>query len=35
LVRQPWRIPASYPFADTEVVPLRAGGTVQWRVEGE
>jgi dihydroorotase len=33
LVREPWQVPASYPFADTEVVPLRAGQTVQWRVE--
>lgn len=33
LVREPWQVPASYPYADTEVVPLRAGGTVLWRVE--
>jgi dihydroorotase len=33
LVREPWQVPASYPFADTEVVPMRAGQTVQWRVE--
>ncbi|HOC43439.1 MAG TPA: dihydroorotase [Thermoanaerobaculales bacterium] len=37
LVRQPWRVPASYPFGDDVVVPLRAGETVAWRViaEGE
>jgi dihydroorotase len=33
LVREPWQVPPSYPFADSEVVPLRAGDTVQWRVE--
>lgn len=35
LVREPWQVPASYPYADTEVVPLRARGTVLWRVESE
>lgn len=25
-------IPASFPFADAAVVPLRAGGSVRWRV---
>ena len=32
LVRQPWQVPASYPFGDDVVVPLRAGETVAWRV---
>jgi dihydroorotase len=32
LVREPWRVPASYPFGDGEVVPLRAGETIAWRV---
>ena len=35
LVRRPWQVPASYPFADEEVVPLRAGQVVQWRVADE
>jgi dihydroorotase len=35
LVRQPWQVPASYPFADGEVVPFRAGETVHWRVADE
>jgi dihydroorotase len=32
LVREPWEVPASYPFEDTEVVPMAAGQTLQWRV---
>jgi dihydroorotase len=32
LVREPTAIPASWPFGDDEVVPLRAGGTVAWRL---
>jgi len=32
LVREPWPVPASYPFGDDVVVPLRAGETVAWRV---
>jgi dihydroorotase len=32
LERRPWQVPGSYPFADDEVVPLRAGETVAWRV---
>jgi len=34
LVRDPWPVPPSYPFGDDEVVPLRAGGTVGWRLSG-
>ena len=34
LVREPWPVPASYPFGDDVVVPLRAGETVAWRVAG-
>ncbi|MBL0289821.1 MAG: dihydroorotase [Betaproteobacteria bacterium] len=32
LVREPWTVPASYPFGDDTVVPLRAGEPVRWRV---
>jgi dihydroorotase len=32
LRREPWSVPASYPFEGGEVVPLRAEGTVAWRV---
>jgi dihydroorotase len=34
MVREPWPVPASYPFGDDVVVPLRAGETVAWRVAG-
>jgi dihydroorotase len=33
LVREPWQVPESYPFGDAEVVPLRAGQTLHWRVQ--
>jgi len=32
LVREEWTAPATYAFGDAEVVPLRAGGTIRWRV---
>jgi dihydroorotase len=32
LAREPWQVPADYPFGDDVVVPLRAGGTINWRV---
>ena len=32
LVREPWRVPATYPFAGGAIVPLRAGETVHWRI---
>ena len=32
LARQQWEIPASLPFADGEIVPLRAGETCQWKL---
>ncbi len=35
LAREPWPVPASYPFGDDEVVPLRAGETATWRVLDE
>ena len=34
LVREPWRVPATLPFGDGCVVPLRAGEEVRWRVAG-
>lgn len=34
LVRRAWTVPASYPFGGDEIVPLRAGETVGWQVEG-
>lgn len=34
LVREEWTVAPSYPFGNSEVVPLRAGGTVRWRVAG-
>lgn len=33
LRREPWTVPDSYPFADSEIVPFRHGETVQWRLE--
>ena len=33
LKREPWIVPAEYPFGEHRVVPLRAGETVSWRVE--
>ena len=33
IVREPWTVPASYPFGGDEVVPLRAGGEVAWRLK--
>jgi dihydroorotase len=32
LVREPWTVPAEYPFGGHGVVPLRAGESVRWRV---
>jgi dihydroorotase len=32
LVREPWTVPAEYPFGDDGVVPLRAGETLRWRL---
>ena len=31
-MREPWTVPAEYPFGEDGVVPLRAGETVFWRV---
>jgi dihydroorotase len=35
LERAEWRVPASYPFGAAEIVPLRAGGTIGWRLVTE
>lgn len=32
LIRTPWEVPPSYPFGAGEVVPLRAGEPIAWRV---
>jgi dihydroorotase len=32
LVREEWTVPTTYAFGDHEVVPLRAGETLRWRV---
>lgn len=32
LRREPWAVPASYPLGDGEVVPLKAGETINWKV---
>jgi dihydroorotase len=32
LVREPWQVPDSYPFAGDRIVPLRAGGNLTWRL---
>jgi len=32
LERKSWQVPDSYPFADETIVPLRAGGTLGWRM---
>jgi len=34
LVREPWSVPAAYPFGGDTVVPLRAGEAVRWRLAG-
>ncbi|WP_318284760.1 dihydroorotase [Halomonas denitrificans] len=33
LTRSPWSVPEELPFADSTIVPLRAGGRVAWRLE--
>jgi dihydroorotase len=34
LVRESWQLPSSYPYAGGEIVPLRAGEAVRWRLAG-
>ncbi|AOY00993.1 dihydroorotase [Jeongeupia sp. USM3] len=33
LVRESWTVPAAYPFGEHDVVPLRAGETLGWRLQ--
>ncbi|MCK8517327.1 dihydroorotase [Methylonatrum kenyense] len=35
LRREPWRIPTDYSFGSARIVPLRAGETLQWQLDGE
>ncbi|EHQ53299.1 dihydroorotase [Ectothiorhodospira sp. PHS-1] len=32
LRRETWTVPEAYPFADATVVPMRAGGTLDWKL---
>ncbi|MFO1409606.1 MAG: dihydroorotase [Steroidobacteraceae bacterium] len=32
LTREPWTVPASYPFGADDLVPLRAGEGIAWRI---
>jgi len=32
LVREPWQVPEHYPFGGDELVPLRAGERIAWRL---
>ena len=32
LVQEPWEVPARYPFGAEELVPLRAGESIAWRL---
>ncbi len=34
LEKEPWEVPASYPFGPETVVPLRAGERLAWRLRG-
>ncbi|EAR60905.1 dihydroorotase [Neptuniibacter caesariensis] len=33
LVKESWDVPASYPLGDDQVVPIRAGETISWKVK--
>jgi dihydroorotase len=35
LVKESWEVPASFPFGADELVPLRAGERIGWRLAGE
>mgnify|MGYP002001198897 FL=1 len=35
LVREPWTMPAELPLAGGTIVPLKAGETIQWRLEDQ
>jgi dihydroorotase len=32
LKKQAWRLPDSIPFEDTQVIPLGAGTTLNWKL---
>jgi dihydroorotase len=32
LTKESWDVPATYPFGSEELVPLRAGERMPWRV---
>jgi len=32
LIREPWTMPAELPLADSTIVPLRAGETINWKL---
>ena len=34
LERSRWTLPEEFPFADSTIVPLRAGQTLQWKLQG-
>jgi dihydroorotase len=34
LEKSPWQVPARYPYGDADIVPLRAGESVAWRLAG-
>jgi dihydroorotase len=33
LLREAWTVPASYPFGEHQLVPMRAGEQVRWRLQ--
>jgi dihydroorotase len=35
LTKEPWVVPAHYPFGDDELVPLRAGERIAWRLTSQ
>jgi dihydroorotase len=32
LIREPWDVPVHYPYGADELVPMRAGGQIAWRL---
>jgi dihydroorotase len=35
LIREPWTVPASYPFGDEQLVPFKAGQQIAWRLQSQ